>query len=142
LPKDGDWNPNTGPIPETIAIMKEADQTRPFYMMNLNKYYTKAQYANGEDISGEEAYARYGNRIIPNLISVGGYPGFMGPVIATLAGDESNPLHDDWSEFAMVYYPSRQRFLRMMTNSPTKGIHHRTAGLERAVLMPCRRVEG
>ena len=111
------------------------------YMMNLNKYYAKAQYPDGENISGAEAYARYGNRIVPYLISVGGYPDLMGHVIVTLAGDESSLLHDSWSEFAMVYYPSRQRFLRMMTNSPTKGIHHRTAGLERAVLMPSSDLE-
>ena len=36
----------------------------------------------------------------------------------------------------MVYYPSRQNFLRLMTNSPVKGIHHKESGLERAVLMP------
>jgi len=136
VPENGNWNPNTGPVPKTIELLRQDDQSRPFYMMNLNKYYATARYQDGEDISGEKAYARYGNRIAPYLISVGGYPDLMGEVIGILAGDETSPLHDDWSEFAMVYYPSRQNFLRMMTNSPTKGIHHRDAGLERAVLMP------
>jgi len=136
LPEDGNWNPNTGPIPETIASFKKDDQATPFYMMNLNKYYAKARYPNGENISGERAYARYANHIVPYLISVGGYPDLMGQVVVTFLGDESSPLHDHWSEFAMVYYPSRRVFLRMMTNSPAKGIHHREAGLERAVLMP------
>ncbi|UCG23760.1 MAG: hypothetical protein JSW55_16730 [Chloroflexota bacterium] len=136
LPEDGKWNPNTGPVPETIASFKKDDQTTPFFMMNLNKYYTSALYTDGENISGERAYARYANRIMPYLISVGGYPALMGQVAVVFAGDETSPLHDEWSEFAMVYYPSRQVFLRMMTNSPTKGVHHREAGLERAVLMP------
>jgi hypothetical protein len=137
LPETGNWNPNTMPVPETIALFRQDDQSSPFYMMNLNKYYAKARYADssGED-TGEEAYARYGNRIAPYLISVGGYPDLMGHVIGVLAGDEASPMHDDWSEFAMVYYPSRRVFLRMMTNSPTRGINHREAGLERAVLMP------
>jgi len=35
-------NPETGPIPETVAEMREHDQSTPFYMMNLNKYYPQA----------------------------------------------------------------------------------------------------
>ena len=129
-------NPETRPVPETVAEMRQHDQTTPFYMMNLNKYYARAKYDNGEDVSGEQAYNRYGKRIAPYLVSVGGYPDIMGQVSAIFVGDETSPLHDNWSEFAMVYFPSRKNFINMMTNSPQKGIHHRTAGLQRAVLMP------
>ena len=90
----------------------------------------------GKNISGEQAYNRYGSRILPNLISVGGYPDIIGQIVAVLVGDESNPLHDDWSDFALVYYPSRRNFIKMMTNSPKKGVIHREAGLQRAVLIP------
>ena len=31
-----------GPVPETIAVLKKHDQTTPFFMMNLNKYYLMA----------------------------------------------------------------------------------------------------
>jgi uncharacterized protein (DUF1330 family) len=129
-------DPEKGPVPETLAVLKEHDQTMPFYMMNLNKYYPKAQYDNGGNISGEQAYNRYGRRILPYLISVGGYPDFIGHILGVFVGDESSPLHDDWSDFAMVYYPSRQNFIHMMTNAPQEGAHHRDAGLEKAVLMP------
>ena len=129
-------NPETGPVPETIAVLKEHDQTTPFYMMNLNKYYPVAQYESGEKISGEQAYNRYGAWILPYLVSVGGYPSIMGHTVGVFVGDESSPLHDDWSDFAMVYYPSRLKFVHMMTNTPKKGAHHRDAGLQRAVLMP------
>ncbi|MFC2046263.1 hypothetical protein ACFLTC_01930 [Chloroflexota bacterium] len=129
-------NPQTGPVPETVAEMRSHDQSTPFYMMNLNKYYAQAHYASGDDISGEEAYNRYAGRIAPYLVSVGGYPDIIGPVIGTLAGDPSSFLHDAWSEFAMVYYPCRRDFINMMSNSPKKGVHHRDAGLQRAVLMP------
>ncbi len=129
-------DPEKGPVPETLAVLKEHDQTTPFYMMNLNKYYPSAQYKNGENISGEQAFNRYGSRILPYLISVGGCPDFVGHTLDVLVGDESSPLHDDWSDFAMVYYPSRQNFIHMMTNAPKEGAHHRDAGLEKAVLMP------
>jgi hypothetical protein len=128
--------PKTGPVPETVAEMRNHDQTTPFYMMNLNKYYPTAQYASGEDIPGEDAYNRYGGRIAPYLASVGGYPDIIGPVVATLVGDPCSPLHEEWSEFAMVYYPSRRNFINMMSSTPRKGVHHREAGLQRAVLMP------
>ena len=129
-------NPDKGPVPETIAVLKEHDQTTPFYMMNLNKYYPSAQYNHGENISGEQAYNRYATRIAPYLISVGGYPDILGHTVGMFVGNESSTLHDDWSDFAMVYYPSRQDFINMMTNSPKKGGNHRDAGLQRAVLMP------
>ena len=129
-------NLDNGPVPETIAVLKEHDQTTPFYMMNLNKYYTSAQYNHGQSISGEQAYNRYATRIAPYLISVGGYPDILGRTVGMFVGDESSALHDEWSDFAMVYYPSRQNFINMMTNSPKKGVYHRDAGLQRAVLMP------
>ena len=129
-------NPEKGPVPETLAALKAHDQTTPFYMMNLNKYYPKARYDGGEDVSGERAYNRYATRILPYLISVGGYPDLIGHVECVFVGGASSPLHDTWSDFAMVYYPSRQNFINMMTHSPKKGVHHQDAGLERAVLMP------
>jgi len=134
---EGKLNPATGPIPETMQVLREHDLATPFYMMNLNKYFAKAQYEGGRsrNLTGEQAYLRYGKRIVPYLVSVGGYPDFMGHVIGTFVGRDDSPLHDSWSEFAMVYYPSRRAFLNMATHAPTKGMHHRDAGLARAVLM-------
>ncbi len=129
-------NPEKGSVSETIAVLREHDQTTPFYMMNLNKYYPSAQYNSGEIISGEQAYNRYATRIAPYLVSVGGYPDILGHTAGIFVGNESIQLHDDWSDFAMVYYPSRQIFINMMTNPPKKGAYHRDAGLQRAVLMP------
>ena len=129
-------NPETGPIPETVEVMRKHDQTTPFYMMNLNKYYPVARYDNGENTSGVQAYNRYAAKIAPYLISVRGYPTIIGLIIGIISQDENCAFHDDWSEFAMVYYPSRQNFIKMMSNSPNKGVYHREAGLQRAVLMP------
>ena len=35
-------NPETGPAPDTLEAMRKHDQSTPFYMMNLNRYYSKA----------------------------------------------------------------------------------------------------
>lgn len=63
-----------------------------------------AQCKSGENIPGEQAYNRHTARIMPYLISVGGYPAIIGHTGGVFVGDESSPLHDDWSDFAMVYY--------------------------------------
>jgi len=133
-------NPETGPVPGTVAVMREHNQNTSFFMMNLNKYYPQAQYADGESVSGESAYNQYSNRIAPYLISVGGYPDIFGQTVGLLVGNDASPLHDDWSDFAMVYYPSRRNFINMMTHTPRKGVHHRNAGLQKAVLMPASNI--
>ena len=73
---------------------------------------------------------------MPYLVSVGGYPDSMGQIEYVFVGNDDSPLHDDWSDLALVFYPSRRNFLRMMSNAPLGGAHHRDAGLQRAVLMP------
>ena len=40
-------NPQTGPVPATLADLRRHDPLAPFYMMNLNRYYDHARYANG-----------------------------------------------------------------------------------------------
>lgn len=104
--------------------------------MNLNKFYPVARYEGREMGSGVQAYHRYATRIMPYLISVGGYPDLLAHTLGVFVGNQSSPLHDAWSEFIMVYYPSRTNFLRLMTNVPREGAYHRDAGLQRAVLMP------
>ena len=130
-------NPLTGPVPETVAAMRRHDQATPFFMMNLNRYFDRARYPDRSTLTGEQAYWRYSSRILPYLVSVRGYPDLFGEVLGTVIGDERSLLHDTWSDFALVFYPSRRHFLRMMTHTPPGAIIHRNAGLQRAILMPC-----
>ncbi|MCI4670488.1 MAG: hypothetical protein MRZ79_20295 [Bacteroidia bacterium] len=130
-------NPAISPELESIGELKKHDQDSPFYMMNLNKFYKIAQYEDNEEITGPRAYGEYSKRIMPYLVSVKGFPSIYGKVIEELETDESTNLPDKWNNFAMVYYPSRKHFLRLMTNIPLKAVVHRNAGLKRAVLMPC-----
>jgi hypothetical protein len=74
--------------------------------MNLNECFPLARYASGAEVSGERAYSRYSSRILPYLLSVGGSPDVIGPVVTTDVVDESDSLHDDWSGFALVCYPA------------------------------------
>ena len=51
------------PTLEQATAIFRAPETGPFVMVNLLKFKDKATYDDGEDISGREAYMRYGVRV-------------------------------------------------------------------------------
>ncbi|TFG49797.1 MAG: hypothetical protein E4H33_01515 [Anaerolineales bacterium] len=134
-------NPDIEPVLETVEILREHNGDVPFLMMNLNKF-SPSEWKTRGRISGKSAYQFYSARIMPYLISVGGYPALYGSVLSILIGDKNNPIYENWNDFAMVYYPSRSHFLRLMTNTPKGAAKIRRAGLKKAVLMPCSSIEG
>jgi len=49
------------PLPEQVkAFLANHPDGEPVYMLNLLKFKTRATYFDGEDISGAQAYGRYG----------------------------------------------------------------------------------
>ena len=73
---DTDWensdklDPETDPDAEKVMGFSSEKLTEPFYMMNLNQFSPSPRRGEG----GKSAYNQYSARIIPRLISVGGYP--------------------------------------------------------------------
>ena len=135
FPRESDeLDPETDPALGAIREFSARDRDQPFYMMNLN------QFAPQEDrryLAGKAAYKRYSLWITPYLISVGGYPVVFDKPLGTYIGDQQSSLLNNWSEFGLVYYPSRTSFLRLMTNAPRRAAAFRRAGLQKAILMPC-----
>ena len=74
---------------------------------------------------------------MPRLISVGGYPDIYGKILSTFIGDQKSAISNNWHDFALVYYPSRDSFLRLMTNIPRGAAEIRREGLTKVVLMSC-----
>ncbi|MCD6423909.1 MAG: hypothetical protein J7L35_00240 [Anaerolineales bacterium] len=99
----------------------------PFYMMNLNQFQP----------GGKREYNQYSAMITPRLVSVGGYPDIYGKILSTYIGDQKSALSNRWHDFALVYYPSRTSFLRLMTNTPRGAVHIRRDALKKVVLIPC-----
>lgn len=120
-----DLNPDTDPDLEKIREFKSRDPDQPFYMMNLNRYFPK----------GKNSYNQYSAWIMPYLLSVGGYPDVYGKVLGSYIGDKNDSLFIGWHDFALVYYPSRLSFLRLMTNTPRGAAKIRREGLRKVVLM-------
>lgn len=125
---DPETDPDTGKVLEFSS--EKTDEA--FYMMNLNQFSPSPRRGEG----GKSAYNQYSARILPRLISVGGYLDIYGKILSTYIGDQKNSLSNNWHEFALVYYPSRGSFLRLMTNTPRGAAEIRREGLKKVVLMP------
>lgn len=124
-------DPDTDPDPEKVLGFSKKNLDKPFYMMNLNQFSRSPSRGEG----GKAAYNQYSVRILPRLVSVGGYPDIYGKILSTYIGDQKTSLSNNWHNFALVYYPSRTSFLRLMTNTPRGAAEIRREGLKKAVLM-------
>lgn len=124
-------DPETDPTPEKVMGFNSEKLTEPFFMMNLNQFSHSPRRGEG----GRSAYNQYSARIMPRLISVGGYPDIFGKILSTYIGDQKSALSNNWHDFALVYYPSRGSFLRLMTNTPHGTAEIRREGLKKSVLL-------
>jgi uncharacterized protein (DUF1330 family) len=118
----------TSPRPEVIgAFFGDADHG-PMVMVNLLKFKDKATYPDGRDpdLTGREAYDRYGEAVRGCLEAVGGHVVYHGPVTGLLLGQ----VEDPWDAVALAWYPSAQAMLQMVALPEYQAIEiHRYAGL-------------
>ena len=116
--------PNKAQIEEWMSGSVEG----PIVMVNLLKFHEKAQYEDGRDpdLSGREAYQRYGVEVAKLVTALGGKMIYGGAVTMTLIGE----VAEDWDMIACVEYPSRKAMMEM-TMSPgyAEIAVHRDAGL-------------
>ena len=100
----------------------------PFVMVNLLKFKPKAEYADGSDadISGFDAYRRYGRKVRHLMLKVGGKPGYSGPVTGLRLGE----VEELWDMIALAEYPSLAAMKEMVESPDYREIaKHRDAGL-------------
>lgn len=117
------------PTSEQIASFFGANEDGPFVMLNLLKFKPKAAYADGSDaqLTGAEAYARYGEAVAKLLEKHGGRVRYSGPATSLMIG-ECDPL---WDAVALAEYPSYAAFRAMATSAEYLAIErHRLAGLD------------
>lgn len=116
------------PSPEQAAAFFGGTENGPFCMVNLLKFKEKAEYEDGSDadLSGRDAYLRYGAAVQACLASVGGRSHFSGMVTDLMLG-EADEL---WDMVAIAEYPSRAAMLQMVQSPEYQAIEkHRKAGL-------------
>ena len=113
---------------------------QPIVMLNLNRYHERAQYPPGTDdvdveVSGREAYLRYGIVAFAAIHSVGGDILWATDADETVIGCE----HDRYDEVVAVWYPSRTAFLGLAAYPGyMESMAHRDAAIEQATLIATR----
>jgi len=123
-----------------IGALADSDADGPLVMLNLNRYREHAAYdgdpPGGEspDVSGREAYGRYGEVALKVLARVGGGIIWHAPATMTVIGDDS----DAYDEVIAARYPSARAFLELALDPEVgEALAHRGAGLERAAILRC-----
>ncbi len=118
-------------MPNETQLKEFNDQAedQPIFMVNLLKFKQKAEYPDKREtnLTGEEAYAIYGQEVKEHLAKVGGKPIFGGNVERLMLGE----VEDLWDTIAIAMYPSRKAMLEMIMDPDyIKSAQHRVAGLE------------
>jgi uncharacterized protein (DUF1330 family) len=110
-----------GEMPEFLARLRtwaEADDGKPFYMLNLMRYYDELRrFPGAPDFQGspQESTARYTKHASQMVKKIGGYAMVAGPTQSkNLMAYESDL--DNWSQVLLVRYPSRRAFLSLVAD--------------------------
>jgi uncharacterized protein (DUF1330 family) len=125
------------PSAQQLETFMKGDMKQPLAMLNLLRFKDTATYEPGDKEpkrSGAEAYGLYGVVAQAKVREVGGDIIYVGPAQQTFIG----PADMKWDVMALVYYPTREAFLRMIAmpdyQAATK---HRRAGLAATRLIQC-----
>lgn len=127
--------PAIAPTAEQTGAFLTRDQDAPVAMINLLKFKDKATYPESmpeaaENLSGMEAYMRYGIEVAKILDRIGAKRIFAGAAPTMMIGE------GDWDLTAIILYPSRAAMIGMTTSAEYEAIHHhREAGLSHQVLI-------
>jgi uncharacterized protein (DUF1330 family) len=93
-----------------IQGLSELKGRGPVVMLNLMRFHEKSLDGNG---SGWDAYKRYSEHTVLMIKARGGTLLWTGDAKGIALGEAKAP---DWDYVALVYYPSVEAFLDMMTS--------------------------
>ena len=116
------------PSPARAMEFFGGEEDGPFVMVNLLKFKPFAEYPDGSDadLSGREAYARYGVEVRKLIEGLGGRVRFAGSLTGLLLGE----VEELWDAVALAEYPSLAAFRSMAVSPEMQAIDtHRRAGL-------------
>lgn len=116
------------PNPTQLQEFTQEGPQGPIYMVNLLKFRPQAVYEDGRETSltGEQAYALYGEGVAKLLIKYGGLFVYSSTVTRLMLGE----VEELWDKVAIAMYPSRAAMLEMMQDPEMQVIgQHRAAGL-------------
>ena len=122
------------PTQEQFVSLLESDFAGPVCMVNLLRFRDQALYEDGRstDLTGQEAYGLYGERMQGFVEAKGGEFLYFGSCAHLMIGS----VDDLWDKVAIVKYPSKEEFVAIATAPEVAGFAvHRSAGLEGQLLI-------
>lgn len=122
------------PTFDRLVALAQDSSPGPITMVNLLKFRERAVYSDGrpDDVSGREAYMRYGNAMRRIVEEAGGRFLFFAEVKALVIGE----VDELWDDVGIVEYPSSAAFHRIATSPEVQAIGvHREAGLAGQLLI-------
>lgn len=122
------------PTEEQVAKLQSLPANAPLAALNLFHFRDQAQYSPDDpeygtlsaNISGQEAFARYGEVAGKCIQDLGGRVVFSTPVDQVMIG----PSDPSWDIAAVMYFPTRNAFMQMLANPEFQSAsRHRKAAL-------------
>lgn len=123
------------PTREQFAAFRELGGDGPIHMLNLVRLRARAQYEDGRECSGLEAYRAYGRDSSPVFTRVGGRQFWLGSFEHTLIG----PADERWDVVFIAEYPNPAAFVEMIRDPVYReAVKHRQAAVEDSRLIRLR----
>lgn len=107
---------NVDPTREQFDHFKSLPRDAPVWMLNLIRLNSRVRYPDGEEVSGAEAYARYGRDSGPVFRRLGGRIVWRGRPEAVVIG----PADECWDIAFIAHYPNAKAFMAMVTDPEYK----------------------
>ncbi len=125
------------PTGDQVRAFRDRQTGEPIYMLNLLKFKDKAEYEDGRDadLSGREAYLRYGEGFRRVMEPKGCNIIYTGEVRGVLIGEGAD---EAWDAMMIISYPSTQVMLDMFRDPEYQEVQkHRAAALVGQLLIEC-----
>lgn len=107
---------NVDPTREQFDHFKSLPRDTPIWMLNLIRLNARVRYPDGEEVSGAEAYTRYGRDSGPVFRRLGGSIVWRGRPEAMVIG----PADEYWDIAFIAHYPNARAFMAMVTDPAYK----------------------
>jgi uncharacterized protein (DUF1330 family) len=115
------------PTRQAFAAFREDDREGKVHMLNLVRLRSRADYPDGRQASGAEAYAAYGRESEPVFTRLGGRIVWQGRFELMLIG----PREEYWHHCFIAQYPGVAAFVEMIRDPVYReAVKHRQAAVE------------
>jgi uncharacterized protein (DUF1330 family) len=117
---------NIDPSSQQFEEFKKLPRDTPIMMLNLIRLNEKANYQDGREATGAQAYTAYGRESSAIFAGVGGTIVWRGKPESVVIG----PSDEHWDVAFIAHYPDAKAFLAMVTNPDYQAIvFHRQAAV-------------